>query len=165
MMWGPKEVAMSNKREAGSEEPPLMDGNVFEYLMCLNQKVEGAIELLRRLSSYPALNKESFIIFQTYFREYLADANLRVICAIEESEEEVMREIGWTRAAYEKKLHDPDDCYIDVVRREEELRMQGRPSQLGILFGMRKAEVVGNQLDEDEEGESDSEVHSDQPGR
>ena len=37
MMWGPKEVAMSNKREAGSEEPPLMDGNVFEYLMCLNQ--------------------------------------------------------------------------------------------------------------------------------
>jgi len=156
---------MSNKREAGSEEPPLMDGNVFEYLMCLNQKVEGAIELLRRLARYPTLNTESFIIFQTYFREYLADANLRVICAIEESEEEVMREIGWTRAAYEKKLHDPDDCYIDVVRREEELRMQGRPSQLGILFGMRKAEVVGNQLDEDEEGESDSEVHSDQPGR
>jgi hypothetical protein len=26
-----------------------MGGNVFEYLMCQNQKVEGAIELLRRL--------------------------------------------------------------------------------------------------------------------
>ena len=153
---------MSNKTEAGSQEPPLMDGNVFEYLMCLNQKVEGAIELLRRLAHYPALNTESFIIFQTYFREYLADANLRVICAIEESEEEVMREIGWTRAAYEKKLHDPDDCYIDVVRREEELRLQGRPSQLGILFGMRKAEMVGDQMDGDERGEGDSEVHSDQ---
>ena len=156
---------MSNKTEAGSQEPSLMDGNVFEYLMCLNQKVEGAIELLRRLSSYPALNKESFIIFQTYFREYLADANLRVICAIEESEEEVMREIGWTRAAYEKKLRDPDDCYIDVVRREEELRMQGRPSQLGILFGMRKAEILDDPPDEDQEGESDAEVHSDQPDR
>ena len=154
---------MSNKTEAGSQEPLLLDGNVFECLMCLNQKVEGAIELLRRLARYPALNKESFIIFQTYFREYLADANLRVICAIEESEEEVMREIGWTRAAYEKKLHDPDDCYIDVVRREEELRLQGRPSQLGILFGMRKAEIVGDPLDEDEEGENDAEVHSDQP--
>jgi len=154
---------MSNKTEAGSQEPPLMDGNVFEYLMCLNQKVEGAIELLRRLARYPALNKESFIIFQTYFREYLADANLRVICAIEESEEEVMREIGWTRAAYEKKLHDPDDCYIDVVRREEELRLQGRPSQLGILFGMRKPEIVGDPPDKDEEGESDAEVHSGQP--
>ena len=154
---------MSNKTEAGSHEPPLMDGNVFEYLMCLNQKVEGAIELLRRLSSYPALNKESFIIFQTYFREYLADANLRVICAIEESEEVVMREIGWTRAAYEKKLYDPDDCYIDVVRREEELRLQGRPSQLGILFGMRKPEVVGGPLGKDGDGESDSQVHSDQP--
>ena len=152
---------MSNKTEAGSHEPPPMDGNVFEYLMGLNKKVEGAIELLRRLSRYPALNKESFIIFQTYFREYLADANLRVIFAIEESEEEVMREIGWTRAAYEKKLHDPDDCYIDVVRREEELRLQGRPSQLGILFGMRRAEIVGDPPADDEEGENDAEVHSD----
>ena len=152
---------MNNKTEVNSQESPLMDGNVFEYLMCLNQKVEGAIELLRRLSSYPALNKESFIIFQTYFREYLADANLRVICAIEESEEEVMREIGWTRAAYEKKLHDPDDCYIDVMRREEELRLQGRPSQLGILFGMRRAEIVGDPPADDEEGENDAEVHSD----
>jgi hypothetical protein len=154
---------MSNKPEAGSQEPPVMDGNVFEYLMCLNQKVEGAIELLRRLARYPALNTESFIIYQTYFREYLADASLRVIYAIEESEEEVMRQLGWTRTAYEKKLHDPDDCYIDVVRREEELRLQGRPSQLGILFGMRKAEIVGDPPDEDEEGESDSKVHSDQP--
>jgi hypothetical protein len=154
---------MNSKAEAGPLEPPLMDGNVFEYLMGLNQKVEGAIELLRRLARYPTLNTESFIIFQTYFREYLADANLRVICAIEESEEEVMREIGWTRAAYEKKLHDPDDCYIDVVRREEELRLQGRPSQLGILFGMRKPEVVGDPLGKDEEGENDAEVHSDQP--
>jgi hypothetical protein len=147
---------MSNKTEVGSQEPPLIDGDVFEYLMCLNQKVESAIDLLQRLARYPALNTESFIILQAYFREYLADANLRVIYAIEASEEAVMREIGWTRAAYEKKLHDPDDCYIDVVRREEELRMQGRPSQLGILFGMRKAEIVGNPPDEDEEGESNS---------
>ena len=153
---------MSNKTEAGSQEPPLMDGNVFENLMCLNQKVEGAIELLRRLARYPGLNTESFLIYQTYFREYLADANLRVIYAIEESEEEVMQQLGWTREAYEKKLRDPDDCYIDVVRREEELRAQGLPSQLGILFGRRKAEIVGDPLDEDEEGKGDSEVHSDQ---
>jgi hypothetical protein len=145
---------MSSKTEGSSQEPPLMDGNVFEYLMCLNQKVEGAIELLQRLARYPALNTESFIIFQTYFREYLADANLRVICAIEESEEEVMRQLGWTRAAYEKKLRDPDDCYIHVVRREEELRLQGLPSQLGILFSMRKAEIVGDLPDEEEEGKS-----------
>ena len=152
---------MSNKTEAGSQEPPLLDGNVFEYLMCLNRKVEGAIELLRRLARYPGLNTESFLIYQTYFREYLADANLRVIYAIEESEEEVMQQLGWTRDAYEKKLRDPDDCYIDVVRREEELRAQGRPSQLGILFGRRKSEIVGDPLDEREERESDSEVHSD----
>jgi ribosomal protein S18 acetylase RimI-like enzyme len=97
----------------------------------------------------------SFIIYQTYFREYLADANLRVIYAIEESEEDVMRQVGWTRAAYEKKLRDPDDCYVDVVRPEEELRVQGLPSQLGVLFGMRKAEIVGDPLDRDKEGESD----------
>ena len=152
---------MGSETEAGSQEPPLMDGNVFEYLMCLNRKVEGAIELLRRLARYPGLNTESFLIYQTYFREYLADANLRVIYAIEESEEEVMQQLGWTRDAYEKKLRDPDDCYIDVVRREEELRAQGLPSQLGILFGRRKSEIVGDPLDEREERESDSEVHSD----
>jgi hypothetical protein len=129
---------MNSKTEVNSQEPPLIDGNVFEHLMGLNQEVEGAIELLRRLARYPVLNTESFIIYQTYFREYLADANLHVI-------------------------YDPDDCYIDVVRREEELRLQGRPSQLGILFGMRKAEIVGDPPDEDEEGKSDSEVHSDQP--
>ena len=156
---------MSNKTEVGSQEPPLMDGNVFEYLMCLNQKVEGAIELLRRLARYPALNTESFIIYQTYFREYLADANLRVIYAIEESEEEVMRQVGWTRGAYEKKLRDPDDCYIHVARREEELRRQGLPSQLGIRFGMRKAEIVGDSPDEGEQGECDAVVHSDRPDR
>ena len=147
---------MSNRTEVGSQEPPLMDGNVFEYLMCLNQKVEGAIELLRRLARYPALNTESFIIYQAYFREYLADANLRVIYAIDESEEEVMRQLGLTRAAYEKKLRDPDDCYIDVARREEELRAQGLPSQLGILFGMRKSEIVDDSSDEDDEGGGDA---------
>lgn len=146
---------MSDDTEASLQETSLLDGNVFEYLMCLNQKVDGAIELLRRLARYPALNTESLIIYQTYFREYLADANLRVIYAIDESEEEVMRLAGLTRAAYEKKLRDPDDCYIDVVRREEELRAQGKPSQLDILFGMRKSEIGGDPLDEDEEGEHD----------
>jgi hypothetical protein len=41
--------------------------------------------------------------------------------------------------------------------------MRGLPPQLGNLFGMRKAEIAGEPPDEDEEGESDSEVHSDQP--
>jgi hypothetical protein len=90
---------MSSKTEVGSQEPPLMDGNVFEYLMCLNQKAEGAIELLRRLARYPALNTESFLIYEAYFREYLADLNLRVIYAIEESEEGVMLQASRMRAA------------------------------------------------------------------
>ena len=50
---------MSDETEGSSQEPPLMDGNVFEYLMCLNQKVEGAIDLLRRLARYPALNTKA----------------------------------------------------------------------------------------------------------
>jgi hypothetical protein len=37
-------------------------------------KLDGAIELLRPVARYPALNTESFLIYQTYFREYLADA-------------------------------------------------------------------------------------------
>ena len=64
-----------------------MDRNALGYLTDLNRNVEGALLLLEKLAEYPELNNEDFIIYQSYFREYLADTNMVVLDALEESEQ------------------------------------------------------------------------------
>jgi hypothetical protein len=139
------------------------DRNALGYLTDLNRKVEGALALLEKLAEYPELSNEDFIIFQSYFREYLADTNMMVLDALEESEQETMLKANQERVSYEKKIRDPDDCYFDVRNREEELRAQGQPSQLGILRGMRRVttEDILNSSFEDED-EFETEPDSDQ---
>jgi hypothetical protein len=139
----------------------VMDRNALGYLTDLNRNVEGALNLLERLAEYPELNNEDFIIYQSYFREYLADTNMVVLDALAESEQETMLKANRERVSYEKKIRDPDDCYLDVKNREEELRAQDLPSQLGILWGMRRVtteDIPSSSFeDEDEAGtESDS---------
>lgn len=41
------------------------------------------------------------------------------------------------RRAYEKRRRDPDDCYLEVMAREEERREQGLPPRIGILQDRR----------------------------
>jgi hypothetical protein len=136
----------------------VMDRNALRYLSDLNQNVESAVSLLEKLAEYSELNKEHFIIYQSYFRDYLADANLDVIDALEESEQETMIKANRERVDWEKKIRDPDDCYLDVRRREEELRELGQPSKIGILFGMRKVtreEILSRPFDDEDNAETD----------
>jgi hypothetical protein len=138
----------------------VMDRNALGYLADLNRNMDGALALLEKLAEYPELNNEDFIIYQSYFREYLADTNMAVIDVLEESEQRTMIKANRERIAYEKKLRDPDDCYLDVRHREEELRRQGQPSQIGLLLGMRKItkeEILSDSLEDGDEGESDTE--------
>jgi len=133
-----------------------MDRNALGYLTDLNRNVEDALALLEKLAAYPELNNEDFIIFQSYFREYLGDTNLMVLDVLEESEQETMLKANRERVAYEKKIRDPDDCYFDVRNREEELRAQGLPSQLGILRGMRKTtteDILSSSFEDEDETE------------
>jgi hypothetical protein len=63
-----------------------------------------------------------------------------------------------------KKLRDPDDCYLDVRYREEELRRQGQPSQIGLLLGMRKVtreEILSGSFEDGDEDESETEGETD----
>src|ERR1700679_537534 len=135
-----------------------MDRNALGYLTDLNRNVEGALILLEKLAAYPELNNEDFIIFQSYFREYLADTNMMVLDALEESEKETMLKANRERVSFEKKIRDPDDCYFDVRDREEELRAQGLPSQLGILWGMRRVtteEILSSSFEDEDEAETE----------
>jgi hypothetical protein len=136
----------------------VMDRNALGYLTDLNRNVEGALTLLEKLAEYPELNNEDFIIFQSYFREYLADTNMIVLDALEESEQETMLKANRERVRYEKKIRDPDDCYFDVRNREEQLRAQGLPSQLGILWGMRRVtteDILSRSFEDEDETETE----------
>jgi hypothetical protein len=143
-----------------------MDRNALGYLTDLNRNVEGALILLEKLAEYPELNNEDFIIYQSYFREYLADTNMMVFDALEESEQETMLKANRERVAWEKKIRDPDDCYFDVRNREEELRAQGLPSQLGILRGMRRTttkDILSGSFEDNDEDEMEPDSDERQP--
>jgi hypothetical protein len=135
----------------------VMDRNALGYLVDLNRNVEGALALMEKLAEYPELNTEEFIIYQSYLREYLADTNMVVIDALAESEQETMMKAYRERTAWEKRIRDPDDCYLDVRNREEELRKQGQPSRIGLLIGMRqmtREEILSSSFEDTEEAET-----------
>jgi hypothetical protein len=143
----------------------VMDRRALGYLTDLNRNVEDALTLLAKLAEYPELSHESFTIHQSYFRESLADANIEVMDALEDFELETMTKAGKERSSYEKRIRDPDDCYFEVMHREEELRAQGKPSKIGILHGPRSAfaKEILNSPPEDEI-ESDQAEGSDSDG-
>ena len=116
-----------------------MDRKAYEHLAELNRNVEGALATLQKLAEYPELTDEDFAVRQPYLREHLANANLTVLSALDNSEQAWMLSANRERRAYEKKLRDPDDCYLEVTAREEERREQGLPSRIGILPGMSAA--------------------------
>ena len=130
-----------------------MDRNSLGYLADLNRSVEAVLSLLGKLAEYPELQDDHFTVLQVYFREHLADTNLAVISALEVSEQDMMEAANRERAAYERQLIDSDDCYRQVMKREEELRRRGKPSKIGILLGMRKVtteEIMNSPFEEEE---------------
>jgi hypothetical protein len=116
-----------------------MDHTAFEHLLMLNRNVNAAIETLQKLAEHPELNNEDFTVRRTYLREHLADANIQILHALKEYELKANGLAFKERSAFEKKTRDPDDCYLEVIRREEERRQQGLPSLIGIQRGMRRA--------------------------
>jgi predicted alpha/beta-fold hydrolase len=101
----------------------------------LNRNVEGALAILERLAEYPELSDEDFVVRQAYLREQVANVNMTVLNALGESEQKLMLSANRERVAFEKKIRDPDDCYLEVMSREDERREQGLPPMIGILHG------------------------------
>ena len=133
-----------------------MDHKVFEHLVSLNRSVDAAIETLLGLAEYPELQTEDFTIRQAYFREYLAYVNMCVLDAMEVSEQRANGAAFKERRAYEKKTRDPDDCYLEVQRREEERTQQGLPSLIGIQ--PRRSDHIREETN-DAENETEPEIY------
>lgn len=116
-----------------------MDRKAYEYLVTLNHNFEEIVDVLKKLAIYPELNNDVFLIQQAYLQEHLANANADVLHTLAGLEEKAGGLFYKERRAFEKRARDPDDCYLDVLHREEERRQQGLPSLIGIQRGMRRA--------------------------
>jgi hypothetical protein len=139
-----------------------MDRNAFKHLAAWNQGMEESLEVLRKFAEYPELNEEEFTIKEAYFQEQLASVNLTILHLLEKAEQKILFSSFKERRAYEKKVRDPDDCYFDVLRREEERRNLGLPPLIGILRGMRRAtsEEVLSDILADRPGQEDQVDHT-----
>jgi hypothetical protein len=119
----------------------MLDPIVFEHLVSLNRNVAAAIDILKKLAEYPELQRDDFLATSSYFREHLSNANVSILEALHESEENAGGDAYKERRAYEKVARDPDDCYLEVMQRERERQEQGLPSLIGIQYGMRGARI------------------------
>jgi hypothetical protein len=105
----------------------------------LESEYGGSAEVLGKLAEYPELKDEDFTVRQAYLHEQCASVNVSVLHQLEKAEQKILFGSFKERRAYEKKVRDPDDCYLEVLRREEERRDRGLPPMIGILRGMRRA--------------------------
>jgi len=140
-----------------------MDSIVFEHLLSLNRNVAAAIDILKKLGEYPELRRDDFLATPSYFREHLSNANVSILEALHESEENAGGDAYKERRTYEKAVRDPDDCYLEVMQRERDRREQGLPSLIGIQYGMRGARIDESLPDvnaETEDDDSESEEKS-----
>jgi hypothetical protein len=148
-----------------------MDRNALIYLSELNRGMDGVFSMLDKLNEYPELQKDYFSVLKANLREQLGNINTSAMDALGRSEHKEMFVAYTTRKAYERELRDPDDCYLEVLKREEELQSEGQPSRIGILLGTRplsREEILDGSFEaeaEDEaatqaEGEEDTDAAS-----
>jgi hypothetical protein len=138
-----------------------MDRNALTYLGELNRSMDGVFTMLDKLNGYPELEKDYFLILKGTLREQLANINTTAMSALEESEQKELFVAYTQRMAYEKEIRDPDDCYLMVLKREEELQREGQPSRIGILLGMQpvtREEILSGSFAAESEDSSEDEA-------
>lgn len=143
-----------------------MDRSALKHLAAWTQSMEEALEVLGKLAGHPELKEENFTVRQAYLLEQFASVNASVLHVLEKAEQKVVFGSFKERRAYEKKVRDPDDCYLEVLQREKERRDRGLPPMIGILRGMRRAtseEILSDILDHRHE-QGDEEEDSDEAG-
>ena len=118
-----------------------MDRSVYALLAELNHTLLQALSILERLAKFPELQQRDFAMRRIRFQEQLANVNIEVLHHLGGAEQRRMLEAYRERRDYEKKLRDPDDCYIEVARREKERIAEGLPSLIGILHGREVADL------------------------
>jgi hypothetical protein len=106
---------------------------IYESLFLLNEGVDHVITLLRSMGKFPFADKASVQCAIVEIEGVRCDMNAVITEHLANSERFDEGRFWKRRREFEKKWRDPDDVYIDVERREEELKSQGLPPRLGVL--------------------------------
>ena len=106
---------------------------IYEYLFLLNQNLQEAVQILRRLEKCPWLRRDFLRSFQVEVEDLRAQTNFEVIEHLSDREQHDWAHFGKLRRAWDRQFKDPDDVYLKAEQREEERRKQGLPPRLGII--------------------------------
>jgi hypothetical protein len=106
---------------------------VYEYLLLLNQNLAETVRILRNIRICPGISQDWFKYYEVQIEELRAEASGDVLNAMGDLEQKEGVRYGKQRRAFERTLADPDDVYIDVMKREEERRKQGLPPRIGVM--------------------------------
>jgi len=105
----------------------------YESLFLWNQGVDQVIATLRGMEKFPFARKEALQHAEAEIEELRAEVNADFLEDMTDRELDDGGRFSKQRRAYEIKREDPDDVYIDVLRREEQRKRQGLPQRIGII--------------------------------
>jgi hypothetical protein len=105
----------------------------YESLFLWNQSVDQVIATLRDMEKFPFARKEALHHAQAEIEGLRADVNGNFLEDMSDRELDDGGRFSKQRRAYEIKREDPDDVYIDVLRREEQRKRQRLPPRIGII--------------------------------
>jgi hypothetical protein len=106
---------------------------IYETLFRLNQSFDEVARILRSMMKFLAAHKDSLQCAQDEIEEVRAGVNADGIETLGDRERHDEGRFWKRRRAYEKRLEDPDDVYIDVQHREHERKKQGLPPRVGVV--------------------------------
>jgi hypothetical protein len=111
-----------------SERSPKL--RIYESLYLLNEGIDRLVALLRDMGEFPFAEKDSMQCAIVEIEEVRCDMNADFTEQLADSERFDEGHFWKQRRAFEKKLRDSDDVYIEVERREEERKKLGLPSRV-----------------------------------
>jgi hypothetical protein len=85
------------------------------------------------MMKFPFARKDFLRCAQDEIEELRAGVNADLIEELANRERRDEGRFWKRRRAYEKKLDDPDDVYINVEQRERERRKRGLPPRIGLI--------------------------------
>jgi hypothetical protein len=106
---------------------------IYEYLFLLNQNLQEAVQILRRLEKCPWLRRDFLRSFQVEVEDLRAQTNFEVIEQMSDLEQHDWAHFGKLRRAWDRQFEDPDDVYLKAEQREEERRKRGLPPRLAVI--------------------------------
>jgi hypothetical protein len=116
-----------------SQVPRSQKLRFYESLFLWNQGVDQVIATLRGMEKFPFARKEALQHAEAEIEELRAEVNADFLEDMSDRELDDGGRFSKQRRAYEVKREDPDDVYIDVLRREEQRKRQGLPERIGII--------------------------------